>query len=202
MKNKELQEKRMRDYFIQATKEILKAEGLKGVSVRNVADKAGYSYATMYNYFKDINELIFLCVSDFQDECISFIAYQTKESVRGLEKISMIVVSYIKYFMEYPGIFELFYLEKVGDFGHNQEIINKIARSLPEACEAEWNYCIENKLVAKERAASVSSRLRYTVVGLLLFYLNRRTPGDYQEFLNEAKKQIDDVLETSCHPVK
>ena len=194
MKNKELQDKRMREYFFQATREILKAEGLKGISVRNVAEKAGYSYATLYNYFKDINELVFLCVSDFQEECSNFTASQTKKSARGMEKISMIVMSYMKYFMEYPGIFDLFYLEKVGDFGHNQEIIDIIGRSLPEVCEAEWNYCIDNKQVTKERAELLNSRLRYIVVGLLLFYLNRRTPKDYQEFLDEAKKQVDEVL--------
>jgi AcrR family transcriptional regulator len=70
MKNKEIQEQRMRGYFIQATKNILKGEGLKSISVRNIADQAGYSYATLYNYFKDVNELIFLCVNDFQEECL------------------------------------------------------------------------------------------------------------------------------------
>ena len=49
MKNKEIQEKRMRDYFIQATREILKGEGIESISVRNIADRAGYSYATLYN---------------------------------------------------------------------------------------------------------------------------------------------------------
>lgn len=184
----------MREYFFQATREILKAEGLKGISVRNVAERAGYSYATLYNYFKDINELVFLCVSDFQEECRIFIAGQTKKSARGMDKISMIVMSYMKFFMEYPGIFDLFYLEKVGDFGNNQEIIDIIGRSLPEVCEAEWQYCIDNKLVTKKGVELLNSRLRYIVVGLLLFYLNRRTPKDYQEFLEEAKKQVDGVL--------
>ena len=54
MKNKDVQEMRMKNYFIQATKEILKSEGIKHVSVRSVADRAGYSYTTMYNYFKEI----------------------------------------------------------------------------------------------------------------------------------------------------
>ena len=53
MEKKEIQEQRMRGYFIQATKEIIKGEGIKSVSVRNIADRAGYSYATLYNYFKD-----------------------------------------------------------------------------------------------------------------------------------------------------
>ena len=55
MKNKIIQEQRIKGYVIQAAKEILKGEGLKSISVRNIADQAGYSYATLYNYFKDIN---------------------------------------------------------------------------------------------------------------------------------------------------
>ena len=53
MERKKIQEERIRGYFIQATKEILKGEGLSALSVRNIADRAGYSYATLYNYFKE-----------------------------------------------------------------------------------------------------------------------------------------------------
>ena len=59
MEKKEIQEQRMRQYFIDAAKEIIKGEGLKCISTRNVSDRAGYSYATMYNYFKNINDLIY-----------------------------------------------------------------------------------------------------------------------------------------------
>jgi DNA-binding transcriptional regulator YbjK len=63
---KQIQEQRMKSYFIQAAKDMLKGEGLKSLSVRSVADRAGYSFATLYNYFKDLNELIFVCVKIFR----------------------------------------------------------------------------------------------------------------------------------------
>ncbi|MBN2263533.1 MAG: TetR/AcrR family transcriptional regulator, partial [Prolixibacteraceae bacterium] len=66
MKNKQIQEERMKGYFVQAAKDILKSEGIKAISVRNIADRAGYSYTTLYNYFKDVNDLVFECVNDFQ----------------------------------------------------------------------------------------------------------------------------------------
>jgi AcrR family transcriptional regulator len=105
MSNKEIQEQRMRGYFIQATKEILRGEGLRNVSVRNIAERAGYSYATLYNYFKDIKDLIFECVKDFQAECEDHVRRETKNSARGKEKIEAIVKAYVKYFVQYPGIF-------------------------------------------------------------------------------------------------
>ena len=126
MERKKIQEQRMKGYFIEATKEILKGEGLKCVSVRNIADKAGYSYATLYNYFKDVKELIFECVKDFQDECEELVKNETKKCPRGKDKIKAIIKSYMKYFVQYPGIFELFFLEKISDFGSKQPTIELI----------------------------------------------------------------------------
>jgi AcrR family transcriptional regulator len=194
MKNKEIQEKRMKEYFIQATKDILKGEGLAALSVRNIADQAGYSYATLYNYFKDVNDLVFLCVNDFQEECKLFVENQTKKSPNGLPKLKATIKAYINYFVEYPGIFDLFYLAKVGDFGNKQTTINLISNSLDSVCEAEWNYCIQHNLLPIEKVDSIKSSLKYTVVGLLLLYLNRRKPESYSDFINLTNTQVDSLF--------
>lgn len=196
MKNKEIQEKRMKEYFIQATKDILKSEGIKSLSVRNIADQAGYSYATLYNYFKDINDLVFLCVSDFQDECNQFVSNQIEKSSSpmGIERLKRSVLAYINYFVEYPGIFDLFYLTKVGDFGTKQTTIDLISKSLDNACEQEWNYCISHNLIPIEKVQNIKSQLRYSIIGLLLLYMNRRTPSSYSEFIKQTTVQIDYLL--------
>lgn len=195
MNNKEIQEKRMKGYFIQATKDILKGEGIKSVSVRNIADKAGYSYATLYNYFKDVNDLIFLCVNDFQEECKQYVADNTKKSLTGPDKIKAMVLAYINYFVEYPDIFELFYLTKMGDFGNKQTTIDVISNSLNAICEADWNYCANNKILSVEKNENLKSQLQYCVIGLLLLYLNRRTPDSYLEFIKLANDKLDYLFE-------
>ena len=194
MKNKEIQEKRMKEYFIQATKDILKGEGIKSLSVRNIADQAGYSYATLYNYFKDVNDLVFLCVNDFQEECKEFVSDQVKSYPEGIERLKASVIGYISFFVEYPGIFDLFYLAKVGDFGNKQTIISVINNSLDDVCESEWNYCVNNNLLSAEKVENIKPQLKYTVVGLLLFYLNRITPNAYPEFMEQVNKRIDFLL--------
>ena len=191
MKNKEIQEKRMKSYFIQATKDILKAEGLKGISVRNIADQAGYSYATLYNYFKDINDLVFVCVSDFQEECKQYVNNQTEKKSNGIEKLKAVILSYIKYFVEYPGIFDLFYLAKGGDFGNKQTIIDVIDKSLDNVCVNEWDYCLKHKIFEEDNIEQLKTQLRYSVIGLLSLYLNRFSPKSYTEFIKEANSLID-----------
>lgn len=191
MKNKELQEIRMKGYFIQATKGILKGEGLKGISVRNIADQAGYSYATLYNYFRDVNDLIFVCVNDFQEECNQYVADQTKNSTEGIEKLKAAIFAYIKYFVEYPGIFDLFYLTKGGDFGNKQSIMEVISKSLDHVCRNEWDYCLKRKIFKEGNIEQLKAQLRYSVIGLLSLYLNRLTPNSYTAFIRETNALID-----------
>lgn len=194
MKNKLIQENRMKGYFIQAAKVILKGEGLKNISVRNIADQAGYSYATLYNYFKDVKDLFFECVKDFQNECEEFVVSETKKSPRGIEKIKAISKSYSKFFIQYPGIFELFFLEKITDIESKQPTSELICNFLDKLCAEEWEYCVKNEIVNVGQADSMRNILKYQIPGLLLFYINRRNPSDYKNFVVLLDKQLDRIL--------
>jgi AcrR family transcriptional regulator len=194
MENKQIQEQRMKGYFIRATKDLLKGEGLKSISVRSIADRAGYSYATMYNYFKDIKDLIFICVQDFQVECEDFVMNETRESNRGFEKIHDIMMAFCKYFIQYPGIFELFYLEKMSSLVSKQptaELINSFPDKL---CQEEWDFCLENRIVNVGSAAIMKMQINSVATGMLLLYLNRRCPDTYEEFMGNMKTMLGAIL--------
>lgn len=194
MSNKALQEQRIRGYFIDATKEILKSEGLKSVSVRNIAERAGYSFATLYNYFKDAKDLVFLCVQDFQEECREHVAGKTTKTARGCKKIKAILMAYLEYFVQYPGIFELFFIEKLSDLNRQPGTAGMITAFPDKLCEAEWKYCLEKKLMTTAAATQKKAALLYGTTGLLLLYINRQTPGGYTAFLKSAEQFIDSQL--------
>ncbi|MPM01816.1 hypothetical protein SDC9_48056 [bioreactor metagenome] len=194
MKNKEIQEQRMRDYFIQACKDLLKGEGLRSVSVRSVADRAGYSFATMYNYFRDINDLLFLCVSDFQNECNEFVAERVKKQSPGEARLRSAVQAYLEYFVEYPGIFELFFMARKIDFGNRENTLEVINNSLKTATTADWEYCISKGCFTKAGAASKLNLMQSYTTGALLHYINRLQPESYEEFMKMIKKDIRQLL--------
>ena len=56
---KTIQKRRMMGYFIEAASQIIEEEGIDGVTIRKVADIAGYNSATMYSYFENLDHLIF-----------------------------------------------------------------------------------------------------------------------------------------------
>lgn len=189
-----VQEERMRNYFIQATKEILRGEGLKVVSVRNIAERAGYSYATLYNYFSDVNELIFECINDFQEECNEFINERTKKSEKGINKIKDTITAYANFFVQHPGIFELFYLEKPNDISKKQPTLDLIYNFIDKLTMEEWVYCIKNNIKKMDEAERMKSEIRFIIPGILLLYLNRRRPESYKQFSAELNSQLDYIL--------
>ncbi len=184
----------MRGYFIDAAKELLKGEGLTAVNVRNVADKAGYSYATLYNYFKDLTELIFECVKDFQEECEQSVKSKARRSEPGKGKLKATILGYVEYFTEYTGVFELFYLEKMCNIRNRKPIAELIYTFLDRLCEPHWEQCIAQGVIDRETAETKMKQLRFSVMGMLLFYQNRFQPESYKEFMVMLNAQVDEII--------
>ena len=195
MRNRQIQEERIKTYFLDAAKNLLRAEGLKGVSVRNVAYRAGYSYATLYNYFKDINDLLFRCVEDFCQEVGDFVAARTEGGAPGREGLCRTARAYVEYFVEYPGVFELFFLERLGGFGDRTETAALITGLLGRLCEPRLAECIADGTYTAGEAAAVEEGLRCMLPGMLLLYENRLAPDNYEEFMQSVDAQLGRVID-------
>ncbi|MFB6456703.1 TetR/AcrR family transcriptional regulator [Chitinophaga sp. Hz27] len=191
---KELQEQRVRGYFIAATKEILKSEGLKSVSVRNIADRAGYSFASLYNYFKDAKDLVFLCVHDFRAECIAYAQERAQKQTLGARHLKAVTLAYMEYFIQYPGIYELFFNEKLSDISGSGDTTQLVVSLLEDLTTADWQQLVAQGIISGKEAAFRKEALLAGTTGILALYLNRRYPATYEDFLHKAKHFIDQQL--------
>lgn len=194
MRNKLLKEKRMRGYFIEAAKQILKGEGIDSMSVRNIADHAGYSYATLYNYFKDVADVINECIKDFSEECQEYVASKTKGLPDGYEKLRAIIHSYINYFLEYPSVFDVFYLEKINKIEKKKDTSELIVYLLENLCSNQWKYLIDNGYISSQNANKAISFLRFQIPGLFILHINRGYPDSQKEFLNLVDSQLEKII--------
>ncbi|WP_026478275.1 TetR/AcrR family transcriptional regulator [Alkaliphilus transvaalensis] len=86
MDKKELQKRRMMSYFIEATNKIIEEEGLEAVTVRKVADIAGYNSATLYNYFTDLEHLTFYASIKYLKDYVLDVPNFIKSAPSALEK--------------------------------------------------------------------------------------------------------------------
>lgn len=195
IEKKEIQEQRMRGYFIEAAKSLIQSEGVKSLSVRNIADQAGYSFATLYNYFKDVKVLIFECVKIFQDECKTFVMNNLGDQPAGISRIKAITQAYVNYFMEYPGIFDLFFVEKLGSMGNPQQMGNFIYSFLNDLCQSDWEALRNQGNYSEPQIEVIQQQLNYITAGMLLFYMNRLQPESYSEFQRNLNNQLELVFD-------
>ena len=191
MNKNPIQEERIRGYFIQAAMEILRGEGIRDLSVRNVAEKAGYSYATLYNYFKDLNALMTACINEFLNEAKVNIASSIQYIPKGKQRIAMINYTYIRYFVQYPGTFELIYSTKLDNMESQQLILS----FLDEQCEEDWSYLIKEEIFTEDIVNMKREAIKYLATGMMLLYNNLRYPADYKTYQDIVQKQISSLLE-------
>lgn len=75
---KMIQRNRVKKYFLEASIAIIKEEGLENLTTKKIGDRAGYSYATIYNYFENFNELICISMIQMAHECADHITANLK----------------------------------------------------------------------------------------------------------------------------
>jgi AcrR family transcriptional regulator len=185
---KPIQEERMKGYFITAAKELIRGEGLAVVSTRNVAERAGYSYATLYNYFKDIRDLIFSCVEDFTTECREYVAKEGSGAVTGEKALVAISSGYAKFFVQYPGIFDLFYQKKANQIATAKSDLAAIDTFFDSLVESEWQTVGVKKKAANKAIARAQEFHKLAIHGLFVFYLNNRTNVAYKELMAQVEE--------------
>ncbi|MCF7953841.1 MAG: TetR/AcrR family transcriptional regulator, partial [Spirochaetales bacterium] len=194
MVNQEIQKERMRKYFTSAAEEIIKGEGLRAVSARNIAERAGYSYATLYNYFSDMKEVIFACVKDFQEECSDFTSAFAAGAAPGKGHIEAVGKGYCAFFIQYPSIFELIYTETSNDVMGIKHVGEQIQDHFQSLCRADWEYLVSAGEMTAQEAQNMSSLFAHTLIGYLLMYINRKCPDDYTEFMRAVDQSFSVIL--------
>jgi AcrR family transcriptional regulator len=188
---KQLKRDRIRDYFLNAAKEIILEDGVESITVRSVADKAGYSYATLYNYFEDLNSLLWHTKYSLINDVFAWM----KEAVTGLpENISGLKKTYevyMSYYFEHPSVFNFFYNHKVSP-----------PQSIAEATELDFDKAMRETfkglvLACKLREEDVPVAYRllvYVVHGLLMLHFSGNADSTPEMAVGEMSMMIDFIF--------
>lgn len=191
--NKDLHDQRMKRYFIDSAKELIRGEGIQAVNVRVVADKAGYSYATMYKYFKDVQSLTFACLEDFLQEILDFIEQKKAASTNHIDSILQKSIEYTNYFVQYPGIFHLIFCEKIMLRDNQKLASGKFLEFYNLLFAEEFNEMIKSGMPKDQ--VEIIKHLHFSVLhGSLMFYLNRKEPKEYKTFITNLKNDLNYIF--------
>ncbi len=99
--------------FAEAAKKIIIEEGIESVSVRKVADRAGYTFATLYNHFKSEDELLWYTRNIMIGDIVAYMNALKGEDAAGIHEVQKIFSRYLDYFLTYPNVFRFFYFHRL-----------------------------------------------------------------------------------------
>lgn len=174
MDKREIRQQRVKSYFIDATCEVIKKEGIKGLNIRKVADMAGYHYSTIYKYFKDFPHLIAVSVFQFLEEANEYI----EENSKSEDPIRYYIDSwgaFCRYSLENLNIFSSIFIEGYGDID-----INEIAEMFGKSSLFISRYKAIEKYaealkISREEAIRLDSTATSLCIGSIVLYQSKRS---------------------------
>lgn len=188
--------KNLKEIFIEEADKIIKKDGVAEVSVRKIGKSSGYSYATIYNYFKDTKELLAYCTLNVLIDCNKYMSENSKVTNNNIDNIVSFSESYFRYFIENPNYFQLVFTEDLGDYlvelmkEHKPPIIGNMLH----------NYllgCLEDDLINSHDISILRGLISTAIHGRLLLVLRKKDHQRTDFHLYSLKKEINYILSKS-----
>jgi len=165
---KNVKKEYVKSKFVEAAKTIILQDGVSSVTARRIAEMTGYSYASLYNYFTDLNELLLetklFMIRDMtqsgQDH--ASVMYDPllhmKESMRNP----------VDFFISNPNIFRFFYMYEL-DY-RNVEAMKSL--ELEKAYYQDFAPFVESGRIKEADIPALSRTILYSVFGIITLYLS------------------------------
>ncbi|MBU8879808.1 TetR/AcrR family transcriptional regulator [Bacillus sp. FJAT-29790] len=104
----------MLEFFIDATAQIIKEEGIESVTARKVADLAGYTSSTIYNYFDELSHLVFFASLRFLKDYIKELSVYIDNANGPIDKYLSTWECFCKHSFNNPQIFYTIFISNLG----------------------------------------------------------------------------------------
>lgn len=192
---KKLREKRTRKYFIEAACKIIEDKGLENLSVRKVADIAGYHFSTLYSYFQDINDVKLHAAIKFLDDIYRYIQNQIKSENFDcpLEKYIYIRKTVAYWSLEHPDAYQLINFENLG------KDLEKIYKNFFKTPASELEISSFKESIAPLNLNDDRGTLLHDLILSLYYtyfrtYINQRIQVEREDFINSYLNHIRELF--------
>lgn len=181
----------LRLHFATTAKEMILSTGIEDLSVRKIAKEAGYTFGTIYNHFKNLDELLWMTRSLFIDYISKYMDANTVKEVKNSEDVIDLFSAYMNYYIENPNVYAFLYF-------YSLDIESKNTKSLIETNEykSEFEKTLQYLSNEKgmEKTQEILKTIIYSIHGLLTLYLSGNDNLTKETIIDEAKSIIENQL--------
>lgn len=101
--------------FFNATADLLEQENFQNISIRKIAERAGFHNSTLYLYFKDLDQLLLLASMKYFREYSHSLNILSQERHTPINNFKRIWDFFLTAVLKYPPIFYNFFFGKSSD---------------------------------------------------------------------------------------
>ncbi len=196
--------------FVNATEKIMLEEGINKVTIRKVSDLAGYSSATIYSYFENIDHLILFSSMKFLDEYIDAIPEYIKDEKKPINIFKKVWECFAHFAFKRADIFHAMFFSKLDKKSENYmtdyyciypikdkdypEIIQKMLRgtTIYERNQILIDDCVKDGYVTKANSDEISEMAVFIFESILhRVCMNELSPAEAEE---KMKKYLNRIL--------
>ncbi|WP_085506098.1 TetR/AcrR family transcriptional regulator [Thalassobacillus devorans] len=209
---KKLKKARMWNYFMEAAVEMIEESGIENVTIRKIADRAGFTSSTAYNYFKDLSHLKFFAAMRFTKSYTEELPAYLEKGNNTLEKWLYAWECFCEHSFEQPKIYEVIFIENVGGsaqdlLDHYYDIYADDLIGLPQEIRSiitEHSFskrsalfiqqAVEEGLIQEEKVELISDMTLMIWKGMMSTYINERRPLAKDEAVYLTLKYVREIL--------
>ena len=183
----------LRARIAQAAQDLFAREGIEGISMRKLADRAGVTATAIYRHFRDkdqiLDELISVGLAVLSDYLAP--ALRAKDPERRLREL---IDAYLRFALEQPKYFDLAFLVPSPSSRMSEELERHNRATFKLAIE-QVAACMETGILRPGDPIETAVFLWSTAHGLVtLFRMNRFDP-DKQKFIALYRSTIERALQ-------
>jgi AcrR family transcriptional regulator len=164
-----------RQSILATARELFLLKGFEATTIRNIAEKIEYSPSTIYQHFKDKNEIFYTIHSEAFAELVRYLNASEMHK-NPMDQLIALGQIYIQFALENPELYDLmFIMEAPIDFLNYLEDTNWIEGKMAfDYLKSVIANCIQQGLIKETDLESLSYLIWSTVHGLVTISIRKR----------------------------
>ncbi len=164
-----------RQSILATARELFLLKGFEATTIRNIAEKIEYSPSTIYQHFKDKNEIFYTIHSEAFAELVRYLNASEMHK-NPMDQLIALGQIYIQFALENPELYDLmFIMEAPIDFLKYLEDANWIEGKMAfDYLKSVIANCIQQGLIKETDLESLSYLIWSTVHGLVTISIRKR----------------------------
>jgi AcrR family transcriptional regulator len=166
-----LKSSQVQAHFSEAARALILREGVESLSIRRIAAEAGYTFASIYNHFEKLDELLWRTRSLMADELVAYMEAAGRLDAASSDDVVGVFRCFVDYFLERPHAYRFIYFHRLdptlrpaADAASGDPLAALLFRT--------FSYLYARGLRGAEELASISAAIRFGVQGVLTIYLS------------------------------